>query len=45
MSERKSLFSRAFEAIVEARSREAERYVEQYRRAHATLDAKRVTGR
>lgn len=45
MSERKSLLSKAFDAIIEARSREAERYVEQYRRTHAAFDARRVTDR
>lgn len=34
MSEKKKLFRRVFDAIVEGRSRQAQRYVDEYRRTH-----------
>jgi hypothetical protein len=45
MGDRKSFFRKALEAVVEARSREAQRYLDQYRHAPSDGKARPLTDR
>jgi hypothetical protein len=45
MGDRKSFFRKALEAVVEARSRQAQRYLDQYRAARPEAAAKALTER